>query len=120
VQALADTPTVIEDVKALMGHEAFDANNPNVMRALVNTFAGANPGAFHKKDGAGYEFIADQVIDIDKRNPQVAARLASSFSNWKRHDEARQKLMQAQLERIQQEASSEDTKEIVSKTLALA
>jgi aminopeptidase N len=120
VQALADTPTVIDDVKKLLGHESFDENNPNVVRALVSTFAAANPAAFHRRDGAGYEFIADQVIDIDKRNPQVAARLANSFNNWKRHDDVRQTLMKAQLERIQMGASSEDTKEIVSKTLALA
>lgn len=118
VQATADTPSALDDVKALMSHEAFDANNPNTFRALVNAFAAANPAAFHRKDGSGYDFVAEQVIDLDKRNPQVAARLASSFNTWRRHDVGRQELMKAQLERIQSEASSKDTKEIVKLALA--
>jgi aminopeptidase N len=120
VQAMADTPTALEDVKALMGHESFDKSNPNTFRALVNTFAGGNPAAFHKKDGSGYAFIADQVIELDARNPQVAARLAGSFNTWRRHDEERQVLMKAQLEHIQAEAKSKDTKEIVGRALAPA
>ena len=48
----------------------------------------------------------------------VAARLASSFNTWKRHDAERQALMKVQLERIAAEASSKDTKEIVGRSLA--
>jgi len=118
VQAMADTPQALDDVKALMGHEAFDAGNPNCFRALVSTFAAGNPAAFHAKDGSAYEFIADQVIALDKRNPQVAARLASSFNTWRRHTEERQALMKAQLERIKAEATSKDTLEIASRSLA--
>ena len=120
VQAMADTPTALDDVKALMQHESFDKNNPNTFRALVNTFAAGNPAAFHKKDGSGYEFIADQVIELDARNPQVAARLAGSFNTWRRHDEERQALVKVQLERIAASAKSKDTKEIVSRSLAPA
>ena len=78
VQAMSDTPDALEEVKALMEHEAYDGNNPNSIRSLLNTFAAGSPAAFHKSDGSGYEFIADQVIDLDGRNPQVAARLAGS------------------------------------------
>lgn len=117
VQASADTPTALDDVKALMEHEAFEPSNPNNYRALINTFAAANHGAFHKSDGSGYAFIAEQVIELDKRNPQVAARLASAFNTWRRHDEGRQALMKEQLERIQREATSKDTLEIVGRSL---
>jgi aminopeptidase N len=117
VQALADTPDCLANVKALLSHEAYDGNNPNVVRALVNVFAAANHDGFHNLDGSGYEFIADQVIDIDKRNAQLAARLVSTFNSWKKYDEARQVLMKAQLERIYEGASSTDTKEIVTKAL---
>jgi len=116
VQAMADTPTVLTDVKALMEHEAFDATNPNRFRSLINGFA-ANPAAFHAADGSGYKFIADQVIETDKRNPQVAARLASSFNTWKRHNAGRQALMKAEIERIKKEAKSKDTLEIVTRAL---
>ena len=117
VQAMADTPTVLADVIALTQNEAFDANNPNNLRALINTFASANPAAFHKIDGSGYEFIADQVIAIDKRNAQAAAGLARSFTTWRRFDEARQAIVKAQLERVLAEASSNDVKEMIEKTL---
>ena len=62
VQALAETPDVLASVKKLLSHEAYDSNNPNVVRAVVNVFAAANHEAFHAKDGSGYEFIADQAI----------------------------------------------------------
>ena len=117
VQAMADTPTVLADVIALTQNEAFDANNPNNLRALINIFAGANPAAFHALDGSGYAFIADQVIAIDKRNAQAAAGLARSFTTWRRFDEARQAMVKAQLERVLAEASSNDVKEMIEKTL---
>merc|ERR1719476_1276861 len=103
---MAESPNALADVKALMGHEAFDRSNPNTYRALVNTFATANPAAFHKKDGSGYKFVADQVIEVDARNPKVAARLATSFGAWRRHDKGRQRLIKRQLKRIEAKAKS--------------
>ncbi|CAI8591012.1 unnamed protein product [Vicia faba] len=55
---------------------------------------------FHAKDGSGYEFMGDIVLQLDKINPQVASRMVSAFSRWKRYDETRQKLAKAQLEKI--------------------
>jgi len=116
-QAAADLPNAVEKVKALTKHEGYESTNPNSIRALLQMFASANPGGFHKSDGSGYEFIADQVIDIDRRNPQIAARLASSFDTWSKHTEERKQLMKIQLERIQKEVTSVDTLEIVSRSL---
>merc|ERR1719421_610987 len=100
MQASADVPGALDGVRALLAHEAFDASNPNRYRAVVNTFAGANPAHFHAADGSGYAFVADETIAMDKRNPQVAARLAGAFNMWKKFDARRQALMRAQLERI--------------------
>ena len=48
----------------------------------------------------------------------MAARLASSFSQWRRFDEARQARMRAELERIQgTDGLSKDTFEVVSRCL---
>ena len=98
-------------------HRILASSAPPQVRALINVFAAANPEAFHKIDGSGYEFIADQTIDIDARNAQLAARIASTFNSWKRYDSTRQGLMKAQLERIAEKASSADTKEIAVKAL---
>jgi len=116
---MASTPDALETVKGLMSHEAFDANNPNTLRSVVNTFAGANPAAFHKADGSGYKFIGDQVIEIDKRNPQVAARLCNAFNTWRRFGAERQELMKGELARIKASPGlSKDTFEIASRSLA--
>jgi len=118
VQAAADVPNAVEMVRALTTHEAYESTNPNAIRALLQVFASANPSAFHNPDGSGYKFIADQVIELDRTNPQVAARLASSFDTWRRHTEERKALMQAELERIKDNATSKDTIEIVTRSLA--
>jgi len=117
IQAAADLPNAVENVKALTKHEGYESTNPNSIRSLLQMFASANPAGFHNSDGSGYEFIADQVIDIDRSNPQVAARMASSFDTWSKHTEERKQLMKIQLERIQKGATSPDTNEIVSRTL---
>lgn len=117
IQAFADNPNVLESVKNLKLHKDFIISNPNRARSLISSFA-ANMGAFHAKDGKGYEFIADCVLELDKLNPQVASRLSGSFSSWRKFDEQRQLLMKAQLERILgTNGLSKDTFEVVSRSL---
>ncbi len=119
VQATADTPDALATVRALMEHPGYDGNNPNSIRSLVQMFASANPAAFHAADGSGYEFVAEQVVELDGRNPQVAARLCNAFNTWRRFDESRQAKMRAALERIRDTPGlSKDTFEIASRSLA--
>ncbi|RYZ65157.1 MAG: DUF3458 domain-containing protein, partial [Proteobacteria bacterium] len=74
---------------------------------------------FNDISGAGYRFIADQVIDIDSRNPQTASRVASSFNMWKTLDTKRQELVKTELQRILAKPGlSSNVFEIVSKSLA--
>ena len=73
---------------------------------------------FHEKSGKGYEFVTDCIVELDKLNPQVAARLTSSFSQWKRFDNHRKELMKKELVRIQQtEGLSKDSFEVASRCL---
>ncbi|MBC7950595.1 MAG: aminopeptidase N [Rhodospirillaceae bacterium] len=119
LQAMANWPDVLERVKALLVHPAFDASEPNKIYALIGGFAG-NPKWVHALDGAGYEFVADRVIELDSTNPQVASRMVRSLMRWKRYDAARQALMKAQLERIAAKPGlSRDVGEIVAKALVL-
>ena len=105
-------------VKGLLAHEAYDGTNPNRVRAVISMFANANPAAFHALDGSGYAFVAEQVLDLGARNPQVAARLCGAFSAWKKHDAKRQALMKAQLERIRDaKGVSKDVLEIATRSL---
>jgi aminopeptidase N len=118
LQATAQRPDALEVVNALLQHEAFTLANPNRVRSLIGAFAQANPTGFHRADGAGYAFVADHVLVLDRRNPQVASRLAQPLCRWRRYDAQRQEHMRAQLERILgAEGLSRDVYEIASKSL---
>jgi aminopeptidase N len=118
IQALSRLPNTLETVKALMGHPAFNIKNPNKVRSLIGAFS-ANTVRFHDPGGEGYAFLADQVLAIDPMNPQIAARLVSAFTMWKRYDEKRKTLMKTQLERVLKTPRlSKDVHEIVTKSLA--
>ncbi len=92
----ADTPAA---VAALATHPDFTLANPNRARSLVGAF-GANQRAFNAIDGRGYRFLADQLIALDRINPQTAAKLLPPLGRWRRFDARRAGLMRAELERI--------------------
>jgi len=121
LQARSSLPGTIEAVRALTRHPDFTRANPNRLRALVGTFAQANPLHFHAASGAGYAFLADEVILLDKANPTTAARLVQPLGQWRRYDAARQDLMRAALERILATPDlSPNTYEMVAKSLGRA
>ncbi|PLX89580.1 MAG: aminopeptidase N [Desulfuromonas sp.] len=117
LQALSHRTSVFDEVEALMQHPAFTLQNPNRVRSLLGAFAGGNLAGFHRQDGRGYQLLAEQILLLDAKNPQVAARLAGPFSRWKRLEPGRRTLMKGQLERLQGEKLSRDLYEIVSKSL---
>ncbi len=118
LQALADWDSALDHVTALLLHPVFDWSEPNKIYSLIGGFAG-NTVRFHRLDGAGYAFLADQVLRLDASNPQVAARMVRSLIRWRRFNPIRQELMRAQLERIlQRPGLSRDVGEIVTKALS--
>ncbi|NVJ90720.1 MAG: DUF3458 domain-containing protein [Methylocystaceae bacterium] len=118
-QALSYLPSTLATVKELMSHEAFSIKNPNKVRSLIGAFVHGNQVNYHEASGAGYEFHADQILVLDKINPQIAARMLSPLGKWRHFDENRQTLMKAQLQRIlDTKGLSNDTFEMASKSLA--
>ncbi|QRX83553.1 aminopeptidase N [Glaciimonas sp. PAMC28666] len=118
LQATARTCDV-DAVRALLEHPAFTLNNPNRARSLIFSFCNGNPVNFHAIDGSGYAFWADQVIALNKVNPQVAARLARSLDRWTKYAPAVQEKMRNALERIAATPDlSKDVLEVISKALA--
>jgi aminopeptidase N len=119
MQARSCLPGAIQRVRELARHPDFSRSSPNRVRALVGAFAQGNQLHFHHASGQGYAFLADEVIALDKPNPQTAARLVQPLGQWKRQDAARQGLMRAQLDRILATPGlSPNTYEMVSKSLA--
>ena len=98
-QALSARDDTTDRVAALAAHPAFTLANPNRARSLIGAF-GANQRAFHRADGAGYRFLADQLIALDRLNPQTAAKLLPPLGRWRRFDAGRAALMRAELARI--------------------
>jgi aminopeptidase N len=118
LHAIAPFPERLEEIRALTDHEAFSLKTPNRVRALVGTFAIANPVCFNHPDGSGYRFVADTILALDSINPQVAARMAGAFKSWSLLEPGRKALAKSEVERIEQRKGlSRDTLEIVSKIL---
>jgi aminopeptidase N len=116
-QAVCQLPGSLAEVKQLLEHADFDIRNPNKVRSLIGAFCGQNHVGFHDASGEGYEFLADQVLVLDKLNPQIASRLLTPLTRWRKFSAKRQGLMQAQLRRIKaQEELSKDLFEIVEKS----
>jgi len=119
VQARSPSEGVLGRVLGLTAHPAFDPKNPNRLRALVATFASANPSRFHDPSGAGYRFLADQILAIDGFNPMVAARLVEPLGSWRRYTPALGALMREQLQRIvDTQGLSKNVFELASRALA--
>lgn len=119
VQATCELPGGLSRVKDLMDHASFSMTNPNKLRSLIGAFCMNNHINFHALDGSGYEFLADQIIALNKLNPQIASRLLTPLTKWRRYDLDRQFHMRQALERILAvENLSPDVFEVVSKSLA--
>ncbi len=119
LQARSSLPQTPERVRDLTRHPVFERKNPNRVRALLGTFAQANQLRFHDASGAGYCFLADEVIALDPLNPTTAARLVQPLGSWRRHDPTRQALMRRELERVLATPDlSKNTYEMVAKSLA--
>ncbi|MDR1995246.1 aminopeptidase N [Azonexus sp.] len=118
VQSTSRRPDTLATVKALTAHPAFDLGNPNKIYALIRAF-GANLVRFNAADGSGYAFMAEQILALHERNPQVASRLARCFDRWRKFDTGRQAHARAALERIHDHTGlSRDVREVVSRTLS--
>ena len=117
LQAASPRIDTIHQVRKLMGAAPFDIKNPNRVRALIGAFS-ANHVRFHSDDGAGYALVGETIRTLDPINPQVAARMAGAFENWRRYDDARQKLMRRELETTKEMSGlSANLFEIVTKML---
>jgi aminopeptidase N len=119
IQASVPGPQAVKTVRALMTHPAFSSTNPNRLRSLIGTFSSGNQTGFHRADGAGYRFFAETVLEIEKRNPQVAARLATALRSWRSLETGRQaKAREALLTMANTPNLSADLRDIIDRTLA--
>jgi len=118
IQATVPGRATVKRVAALMRHAHFSLGNPNRVRALAGTFASANQTAFNAADGSGYRLFADVVLDVEARNPQVAARLATAFRSWRALEPQRRALAHEALTAMAAKPGlSRDLADILGRTL---
>ncbi|HEV2517510.1 MAG TPA: aminopeptidase N [Devosia sp.] len=119
LNALAADAGALERIKAILASPDFPQNNPNRLRALMATFGMNNPTQFARRDGAGFRFLAEFVGDVDKRNPQVAARVLTAFRVWQSFESVRRGEAEKALKSLQESgALSRNTADILERTLA--
>jgi aminopeptidase N len=119
LQAAIPQPDTLENVRRLTAHPAYSSANPNRVRALIGAFAQGNTTQFNRTDGLGYDFVADTVLALDPKNPQISARLATAFRSWRMLESGRRTRAEAALTRIKRTPGlSRDLADIVERALA--
>jgi aminopeptidase N len=109
----------LDRVIALQNDEVYDEKVPNLVRSLIGVFA-RNYKYFHAKDGYGYSFIADKIIEIDKINAQMASGLAGAFKIYEKLNKTNKIMMKQELDRvISTHSLSKNVYEIISKILKI-
>ncbi len=100
LQAMRSEGETLSRVKQLLSHPTFSMQNPNRVRALIGSFAAANPTCFHAKDGSGYRFLSGMLRQLNDINPQVAARMIVPMIQFGKLDSARQTLIRTELQAL--------------------
>ena len=110
---------ILPAVKRLMSHPDFNIRNPNRARSVIFSYCSANPGGFHRADGAGYVYWCDRVLELDAINPQVAARLARALDRWEKLVEPQRSAARDAIARVAARTDlSNDVREVVTRALA--
>lgn len=118
IQATIPGSATLKRIQGLVKHEAFSITNPNRIRSLIGAFVAGNPTGFNRLDGKGYDFFANITLEIDKINPQVAARMLTSLRGWNSLEKNRRNKAKAALEKISAGDLSSDVRDIIDRTLA--
>ena len=100
LQANVQADDIFERLTKLMARNDFSLTNPNRARSLIGAFAMQNAKYFHDEQGRGYQFLAEQIIAMDKINPQVASRLITPLIQCEGFSQQHQVLMVRALEQI--------------------
>ena len=107
----------INSIKDVLKDKNFEYKNPNFVRAILGGFQNNNIELFHAKDNSGYKFVADQIILIDKINPQTAARIITPMTNISKFNNKTKNRIKKYLNLILNSNPSNDVFEVISKSL---
>jgi aminopeptidase N len=121
IQARSTRPDALQRVERLLAHPDYDGRTPNRVRAVLGVFAVMNPVAFHDEAGEGHRLFTDQVLEVDRRNPALSARLFGAFEIWPKLEPKRRASARTALERVRgAEGVSKNLYEIAARALDAA
>ena len=118
LQASAPFGDAIARAEALLSHPRFDPQAPNSLRAVLGGFARCAQ-SFHKPDGSGYRWLADQLVALDVQNPIAASRFLKLFMGWRNYGPQRKDQMQTTLYWLLDRLHSANSQEITRQCLGL-
>ncbi|WP_375634185.1 MULTISPECIES: aminopeptidase N [unclassified Bartonella] len=118
IQAMVAGTSTLENVQKLMQHPLFSQDNPNRVRSLIGVFASNNLTGFNRMDGASYHFLCQVILEIDKKNPQLASRLLTMMRSWRQLEPIRQQKLETELKMIAAAPKlSSDVADIINRLL---
>tara|TARA_B110000114_G_scaffold182514_1_gene221974 strand:- start:4455 stop:6788 length:2334 start_codon:yes stop_codon:yes gene_type:complete len=107
--------TSVADIRRLMKHDLFSMTNPNRIRSVIGSFS-RNSLQFHCKEG--YQLLTEVIIELDRLNPQIAARFVGIYNHWRRFTQKYSSLQKNELNSIiNRKELSDDVYEIVHSAL---
>ena len=107
--------TSVADIRGLMKHDLFSMTNPNRIRSVIGSFS-RNSLQFHCKEG--YQLLTEVIIELDRLNPQIAARFVGIYNHWRRFTQKYSSLQKNELNSIiNRKELSDDVYEIVHSAL---
>ena len=107
--------TSVADIRELMKHDLFSMTNPNRIRSVIGSFS-RNSLQFHCKEG--YQLLTEVIIELDRLNPQIAARFVGIYNHWRRFTQKYSSLQKNELNSIiNRKELSDDVYEIVHSAL---
>ncbi len=119
VQAGSESFGDLARIAVLLKHPLFSERNPNKVRSVIGAFANQNWKHFHAGDGSGYAFLREWVGRLNALNPQIASRLVTPLTRWRKYPGPRGAQMKQHLESLIREGGlSPDVYEVVSKSLS--
>lgn len=99
VQAVAKTKNTFQNVKLLAQIAPFSMEMPNNVYSLLGLF-GENYLAMSDANGEAYKWLCDQILAIDAKNPQVAARICGTFNFVKKLPSGLKEKAQSEIRRL--------------------
>ncbi|MDX2308440.1 MAG: aminopeptidase N [Hyphomicrobium sp.] len=117
-QAMSPRDDTLDVVRTLTTHPLFGRAAPNKVRALIGNFAMQNPLQFNRADGEGYKFVATEILEIDRLNPQISARMAGAFKSFRSLEAGRREKARRALQKVAKAPQiSRDLMEMVTRLL---